>query len=391
MASPGPTPQQQTTTKAWTFRRRGPYRQTLSLTTSHPLPAFPPRLPKSGGAPSEEWLLLRVSHAALNPGDLVALSVMPFAIRTHRKTQPAAVPGMDLTASVVDVWRAAAADDGHEQETRAAGRFARGDEVVCFPTLAHMLATGAGGLQGVVALPARYAVRIPRGRTKREAAGLLLAACTADVQVADARVGRGQRVLVIGASGGVGTMAVQMVRERVGKEGWVVAVCSGRNRGLVEGLGADEVIDYTQYPDLPGELAKRFAHQPFDNIIDTFGNQQVYKQCARFLKPEGVYSATSIHYDDYTFWQLLKSGLTILSNTIWPKSTWLGGTGRTWKAASMMDPGLETMERIVQMFGEGKLRVVVDSEWPFEKVHEALDVLKSGHAAGKVIIKVNED
>lgn len=57
----------------------------------------------------------------------------------------------------------------------------------------------------------------------------------------------------------------------------------------------------------------------------------------------------------------------------------------------MMDPGQEAMQRVVDMFGEGKLRVAVDSEWPFEKVHEAFDVLYSGHAAGKVIIKVNED
>jgi NADPH:quinone reductase-like Zn-dependent oxidoreductase len=57
----------------------------------------------------------------------------------------------------------------------------------------------------------------------------------------------------------------------------------------------------------------------------------------------------------------------------------------------MMDPGLEMLERVVKLFGEGKLRVAVDSEWPFDKVHEAFDVLKAGHAAGKVIIKVNEE
>jgi len=151
------------------------------------------------------------------------------------------------------------------------------------------------------------------------------------------------------------------------------------------------VVDYTQYKDLPGELARRFGNQPFDNIIDAFGNQQVYKHCARYLKPDGIYDAAAIHYSDYTVWALLKSVLTIAANTIWPQSTWLGGTGRKWKAASLMDPGLEMMERVVKMFGEGKLRVAVDSEWPFEKTHEALDVLKSGHAAGKVIIKVDEE
>ncbi|KAH6850609.1 hypothetical protein B0I37DRAFT_413996 [Chaetomium sp. MPI-CAGE-AT-0009] len=380
MSSPPPT-----TTKAWTFHRPGPYRQTLSLTTTHPLPPFPPP------TTNEQYLLLRVSHAALNPADLVTLSVMPFFLRSHRRTNPAAVPALDFTATVLDVWNPPLPPPPPPPPPPPLRVFTPGTTVVCFPPLNHTLATGVGGLQGVVALPARYAVPIPEGRTAREAAGLLLCACTADVQVAACGVRAGQRVLVVGASGGVGSMAVQMVRGRVGEDGRVVAVCSGRNEALVRGLGADEVVDYTQYKDLPGELARRFGDQPFDNIIDSFGNQELYKQCARYLKPEGMYNAAAIHYSEYTFWALLKSVLTMAANTIWPRSTWLGGTGRTWKVASLMDPEVEMMERVVKQFGDGKLRVAVDSEFPFEKVHEALDVLKSGHAAGKVIIKVNDE
>lgn len=110
--------------------------------------------------------------------------------------------------------------------------------------LPHLLKSGQGGLQGIVALPPRYAVRIPEGKTTKDAAGLLLAGCTADVQVSEAGIKPGQRVLVIGASGGVGSMAVQMVREKVGpvgEGGWVVGVCSGKNEGMVKGLGVDEV------------------------------------------------------------------------------------------------------------------------------------------------------
>ncbi|KAK4099550.1 NAD(P)-binding protein [Parathielavia hyrcaniae] len=384
-----------TTTKAWIFHRPGPYRQTLTLTNTHPLPPFPPTAPFPKTAPNpEEWLLLRVSYAALNPADLVTVSVMPFFIRSHRKTSPAAVPCFDFTADVVDVWHPDSNDTtttGVGKKGAAATRFAKGDQVVCFPPMPHMLATGVGALQGVVALPARYAVRIPAGRTKREAAGLFMTACTADVQIEDCGIAAGQRVLVVGASGGIGTMAVQMVRDRVGADGRVVAVCSGRNVEMVRGLGADEVIDYTQYADLPGELTKRYGAQPFDHIIDCFGNQDVYKSSARYLKAEGMYNAASISYADYTFWELLKCGMTLLTNSIWPRSQWLGGTGRKFKSASMMDPGVDTMERLVKLLGDGKLRIVVDSEWPFEKVHDAFDVLKTGHAAGKVIVKVNEE
>ncbi|KAJ4288252.1 Phosphatidylinositol transfer protein (PITP) [Collariella sp. IMI 366227] len=271
---------------------------------------------------------------------------MPYFIRSHK--QPA-VPGLDFTARVEDVWRPdGSTGKGGDGAGRGRGWVCEGDEVVCLRPW-H----------------ARYVVKIPKGKTLRAAAGLLPTACTAKAQVDDARLEEGQRVLVIGASGGVGTMAVQMVREKV--------------------------VDYTLYKDLPSELARRFGEKKFDAVLDTFGNQAVYKRCAQYLKPEGLYSAASVHYDDYTFWKLMKSGLTIMANSIWPKTPWLGGTGRTWKAVSMMDPGMDMMEGIVKMFGENKLRVVVDSEWPFEKAHDALDVLATGHAAGKVLIKVNED
>lgn len=221
-----------TTTKAWTYSRVGRYRQTLRQDPALPVPAFPPNpLPKSNPNP-EEWILLRLSYAALNPADLVTISVMPYFLRSHRHSRPA-VPTADFTGTVIDVWCPPGA--------AAPARFQKGDDVVCFPSLGLVLATGVGGLQGVVALPARYAVRIPAGRTRRDAAGLLLCGCTADVQVAEAGIAPGQRVLVVGASGGVGSMALQMVRDRVGAGGFVVAVCSGRNRALVQGLGADEV------------------------------------------------------------------------------------------------------------------------------------------------------
>jgi NADPH:quinone reductase-like Zn-dependent oxidoreductase len=180
---------------------------------------------------------------------------MPFLIRAHRHAQPAAVPCLDFTGTVLEVWdpeRSAAANGGGgggESEGAGetggggggGGRFTPGDAVVGFIPFPHSLATGMGALQGVVAIPARFAVGIPEGRTLRDAAGLLATGCTADMQVSQCGVGKGQRVLVVGASGGVGTMVVQTVRERVGSEGRVVAVCSGKNEAMVKGLGADEV------------------------------------------------------------------------------------------------------------------------------------------------------
>lgn len=221
MATPNPPPQ---TTKAWTFSRGGPPRTGLTLNPSHSLPPFPPTQ-----SDSEETILISVSHTALNPGELIFMMTMPMLVRSPA-ARAATVPGYDFVGTVLDV--------------HAPVRFKKGDEVVGFITFDHIRATGVGGMQGRVVIPAKYAVRIPEGRTRREAAGLLLTGCTALKQVEEAGVGKGMRVLVVGAAGGIGVAATQVVRDKVGgrgEEGWVVAVVSGRGREVVEGLGVDEV------------------------------------------------------------------------------------------------------------------------------------------------------
>lgn len=104
----------------------------------------------------------------------------------------------------------------------------------------HILSTGQGALAETVVIPARFAVKIPDGVGERDVAGLMVAGCTAVRVVAEVKLETGDRVLVVGGSGGVGSMAVQIVRDRVGVEGKVVVVCSGRNEGLVRRMGGDE-------------------------------------------------------------------------------------------------------------------------------------------------------
>ncbi|KAK3685127.1 hypothetical protein B0T22DRAFT_516972 [Podospora appendiculata] len=363
------------TTKAWTYTRGGLPRQALKLTTTHP----PPRLLSIASQHHRRRMapcarLVRRPEPRRGGGDERA----PRRHAHHQDRGAMLRPRRDRPRRL-------------DPSPPAAPRFKSGDPVVAFLTLSHMLRSGTGGLQAVVAFPARFAVPVPRGKSPREAAGLLLTGCTAAQQVVEAGVRAGDRVLVFGASGGVGSMAVQIAREAVGAEGTVVGVCSGRNVEMVKGLGADEVIDYTQFAKVEDELAKRFGSQPFDAIVDGFGSQAVYKNCARYLKPGGIYSAAGVHAATLSVGSVLKSGLVMLANAIWPGSAWLGGTGRTWKAVSMMDRGPELMERVVGLFADGKLRVAVDSEWPFEQVLEAYDVLVSGRARGKVIVKVDGD
>nr|CDP25643.1 Putative dehydrogenase [Podospora anserina S mat+] len=355
------------TTEAWTYTSPSTPRTALTLTTSHPL-NFPP------SNSSEETLLISVSHAALNPGDIVSLTAMPFFLHST----PSAVPAFDFCGTVLR---------SHNQ-----ARFSPGDNVICFPPLPHMLKTGIGGLQKIVPIPAKYCVRLPQGKKPIDGAGLMLAGCTALLQVRQAGVKKGDRILVVGASGGVGSAAVQIVRDVVGLGGYIAGVCSGRNEGLVRSLGADEVVDYTLHKDLPGYLTERFGGEGrrFDHVIDGYGNQELYKSCAGFLKEGGVYDAASIHYASYRLWDLLGSVVTIGLNILWPRAQWLGGTGRRFKICSLGDPGLEMMELLAGMLGDGRVRVVRDSVWGWGEVKEGFDVLMGGHAAGKVVIRVGE-
>lgn len=136
---------------------------------------------------------------------------------------------------MVDVWH----PDGHADNVTP--RFKKGDKVVCMLPASHMLPTGTGALAEVVRVPARYVVKKPEGSSFADAAGVMLAGLTARQMVKEAEVKRGDRVLVNAASGGIGSLVVQMVRNVVGKEGVVVGVCSGRNIEAVKSLGADEV------------------------------------------------------------------------------------------------------------------------------------------------------
>lgn len=379
------SPSLPTTTKAWTYSARGLPRSALSLTPSHPLPPFPP-----SPTPSEEWLLIHISYAALNPGEVINMALVPTLMRSA-PARTATVPGADFTGVVLDVWTPTSSSPSTPTPDTVESRFQKNDPVIGFITFSHALSTGVGALQEYIVLPAKYVVKLPEGKNLKEAAGLLLTGCTALQQVEETSLKPGQRVLVNGASGGIGTAAVQIARAAVGREGVVVGVCSGRNAAVVKGLGVDEVIDYTQYKDLAGELTRRYGGEKFDVILDAYGSQPLLNYCAGFLKEEGVYDAAGAAYDGYGFWPLFMAGMVLLWNKVRPQSAWLGGTGRKYVAVSMMDPGVELMERVAKMFGDGKLRVVVDSEWRFEEALGAYEKLIGKHACGKVVLEVGGD
>ncbi|KAK1538030.1 hypothetical protein CPAR01_08143 [Colletotrichum paranaense] len=400
--------------RAWTFTNRGTPRSVLSL-ISRPTPTLPPTTqllakakPVPGAADGNQWLLVKVAHAALNPGGHLYITKLPGAVRA--KT---AVPDWDLSGTVTDVWSpesvpgSVPGSDSNvgtssalnaEPSTTAAVKsstsrfFSQGDRVAAFLPISYAWPTGTGALAEHVLLPARYAVPVPSHVSLRDASCVMTAGCTAAVTVRATSLKRGDRVLVNGASGGIGSLAVQVARAIVGREGHVVGVCSGRNAEKVLRLGADEVVDYTASLPVPVSkvLGEKFGAEGtrFDAVVDCVGVQDVYVHCAEYLKPDGVYSAVGIKPADQSVGALVKAGWQMQMNALWPRSTWLGGTGRRWAATAMMDPGKALMEEVVAMLADGRIKAVVEREVGFEEAVDGYDIVGSGRARGKVVVNV---
>lgn len=207
--------------RAWTYTSRGTPRQVLTLARDFPTPS----------PPSASNLLIRISHASLNPGTLIVLP-LGIAPLLRSSSSPACIPELDFSGTVVLAGPGA-----------AAGRFAEGTRV--FGTIPGQswenLRRGVGTLAEFVVLGADDVVVVPGGLGMAEAAGLSACGQTAlkMCEVAGVKPGLGQRVLVNGGSGGLGTMACQLARAMGAGE--VVATCSSGNVEMVRGLGVDEV------------------------------------------------------------------------------------------------------------------------------------------------------
>jgi len=208
----------------------------------------------------------------------------------------------------------------------------------------------------------------PLKATFEHAAALPMATITALQGLRDARVGPGSRVLVIGASGGVGHLAVQIARI-LGAER-VVAVCSGRNADWVAALGADRVIDYTAQSVLD-------ADERFDVIFDTVATTSL-KRLRAVMAPGGVY---------------VPVGGVQRGGPLGPALAIFGAvaSGRLLRrkvvqfTASINVADLEEAARWVD---QGLLTPTIDTVYPLERYAEALTKLENQHAAGKLVVSM---
>ena len=233
-------------------------------------------------------------------------------------------------------------------------RFRPGDEVSGMP----LFPRAANAYAEVVAAPALHLVRKPASLSHVEAAALPVVGLTAWQGLVDlAGVTEGDRVLVHGGGGGVGHVAIQIAKAL---GAYVIATSSGSKRKFVEGLGADEVIDYTTVDFTE-------AVRDIDVVLDTIGGETV-RRSLRVLRPGG-HLVTATSEDD--------SELTAACEA----------AGMRFSGIAV-DPDPVALRGLVELVEQGRLRVHVQETFPFERVADAHRLLDSGHLQGKLVLTV---
>jgi NADPH:quinone reductase-like Zn-dependent oxidoreductase len=304
------------------------------------------QLPKP--TPADDQLLVKVRAAALNPLDWHMMRGSPYIMRmssglgTPKDTRV----GVDFAGTV-------------EAVGKSVTQFKPGDEVF-------------GGADGAVAeyvvvRESRGVALKPSNMSFEQAASVPIAAVTALQGLRDkGGLKPGQKVLINGASGGVGTFAVQIAKH-FGAE--VTGVCSTRNVDLVRSLGADRVIDYTQEDFAQGT-------QRYDLILDNVGNRSI-ADLRRALQPKGT--------------------LVIVGGQ---KGDWIGPMMGVIKAAivahfveqkmgffiARLDH--DDMKLLGELMQAGKMTPVIDRRYPLSEAAKAMEYLEAGRAHGKVIVSL---
>jgi NADPH:quinone reductase-like Zn-dependent oxidoreductase len=177
-----------------------------------------------------------------------------------------------------------------------------------------------------------------------------------------AKIEAGQKVLINGASGSLGTSAIQIAKH-LGAH--VTAVCSGRNIGLVQSLGADQVVDYQQKDFTKG-------NKKYDYVYDTIGKSS-FSACKEILSEKGVYLSPVLKFS--LLIQMIKTSL------FGQKKARFEATG-----ANKEDKLRALLIEVLEIYKSGKLKTIIDRQFPLEKVAEAHRYIDSGHKRGNVVI-----
>jgi NADPH:quinone reductase-like Zn-dependent oxidoreductase len=296
--------------------------------------------------PGDNEVLIRVRAASVNPLDWHFMRGSPYLVRLMTGLRKPKIPrlGVDVAGQVEAVG-------GNVTQ------FKPGDAVF-------------GGCRGAFAEYAcaaeRALVMKPDNLTFEEAASVNMAAITALQALRDhGRIQSGQKVLINGAAGGVGTFAVQIARS-FGAD--VTGVCSTRNVGMVRSIGADRVIDYTQE-----DFTK--SGERYDLILDSIGNHSL-SACRRVSKPKGSCVMVGGGPDGGLLGPLIGMVKPLLLSRFVSQSF----------VMMLAKSSKEDLNILRELMETGKVKPVIDRRYSLSEVPEAIRYLEKGHAQGKVVI-----
>jgi NADPH:quinone reductase-like Zn-dependent oxidoreductase len=299
--------------------------------------------------PKDDEVLLRVRAASVNPYDWHFMRGIPYFLRIGAGLlKPKATRlGVDVAGQV-------------EAVGSKVNGFKPGDKV--FGTC-----RGAFAEYGC-ACESSFAIK-PDNLSFEQAASIPIAGLTALQSLRDkGHIQSGQKVLINGAAGGVGTFAVQIAKS-FGAE--VSAVCSTRNVDMVRSVGADHAIDYTR------EDFTR-SGQRYDLIFDLVANHSL-RACRRVLNPEGIYVVAGVGPGKSVFALLARAIVgPLLGVFVSQRFSVFGAKLRK-----------EDLTTLGELMGRGKVTPVIDRVYRLSEVSEAIRYLEQGHARGKVVITVS--
>jgi NADPH:quinone reductase-like Zn-dependent oxidoreductase len=291
-------------------------------------------------------VLVRVHAASVHVGDWIVMTGVPYLMRmaTGLRRPKHPVPGTDIAGTV-------------EAVGKDVKRLRPGDEVFGWCAGAFAEYASAGEDQFVLK---------PANLTFEQAAAVGVSASTALQLLRDeGKVQPGQKVLINGASGGVGTFAVQIAKA-FGAE--VTGVTSTRNVDMVRSIGADHVIDYTHE-----DFTK--AGPKFDFILDNVGNHSL-AETRRALTPDGTLLPNGGGHSGGGLGRVIKAHIA---------ATFVRQQGRP----SIKFQNADDLAALKELVEAGKVVPVIDGTYPLSETPDAIDHVAAGHARGTVVIAVS--
>ena len=288
--------------------------------------------------PAEGEVLIRIKSAGVNPVDAAIVRGM---LKDALPSEFPLIPGWDVAGVV-------------EERGHSARRFAEGDKVFAYarrPKVQH------GTFAEYIALPESYVAKAPEKIDLEEAGGIPLVGLTAYQSLYEAgNLQEGQTVVILGASGGVGTLGIQLAKAAGAR---VIGVASESNHDYMKDLGADETIDYND--NHVGESVQEIAPEGVDLVF----------HCSRGESLKQVMETDVLKSDGYLI-SITNSNPDISRDINFQYV--------------FVEPNAAQLEHIRELADAGKIRVPVSKTFPLEDTIEALEQIESLHTQGKLVI-----